>query len=274
MTAELDYFISRYQRHDRSSGARPPDLDDSLAELSRIHAGLGTRGRLPRSCRCLIQGYAAPRNARSLRSYLISRGVDPAEIIAVDLYDLPSTYARLGCELPPLRFEQADARNLQGVLDDHCIDLVVQDFLVNCMPPGDIAALFREVSRVLSADGLAFVSFTDDQCMADEDPASSSRCPLPEGLWNEVMAAGRESRCSGIVGRRFHDLQTGSWAFVTPPYGRLEFFSPLSHTLSEMDAAGLEVLARTVSCGEDDHRLRCVRHRCILRRAGSEDSPP
>jgi hypothetical protein len=272
VSAELEHFILRYQRRDEFGVSRPPDLSDSLAELSRIHAGLGKLGRLPSPCRCLIEGYAAPRNARSLREYLAANDVDPLEILAVDLYDLPAVYARLGYEIPPLRFVQADARNLGDVVDDHCVHLVVQDFLVNCMPPGEIPALFLEVSRVLAPDGLAFVSFTDDQCMMGFDPFFPVLCPVTEIFQFPIGTSGQDGWLSASVGRKFQDPETGSWVFVTPPYGRLEFFSRLSKTLSDISSSGLEILVRSVSYGQDDHGLCCTRHRCILRRADQQES--
>ena len=273
MSSELEHFISRYRRAGRPGGAQAPDLQASLGELSRIHAGLGAQGRLPSPCRCLIEGYAAPNNARCLREYLAAIGVGDVDILAVDLYDLPSVYARMGCGVPPMRFQVADARDLRGIVADHSVDLVVQDFLINCMPSGDVPAVLREVTRVLAPGGLAFVSFTDDQCMADVLAIDPEACGRPMDIRDRVLTPGGGVGWDLFQGRRFRDPGTGAWVFVTRPHGRLEFFSSLPQTLDALASAGLEVLGRSVSQGDDDHGLRCVRHRCILRHGVREGVP-
>ena len=166
-TQELEHFISRYLRSQPSDCARAPDLLDSLAAFAPLHAALGRHGDLPDPCHCLIEGYAAPGNAESLRHYLASTGLQQIEIHAVDLYDIAATYAKMGQAIPAMQYDVADARDLRGVVPDAFIDLVIQDFLVNCVQPRDMPAIFQEVRRVLSPARLAFISFSDDQCMQD-----------------------------------------------------------------------------------------------------------
>ena len=264
MKTELEHFISRYRRRDSTDSLKAPDLNDSLVEFAKIHSHLESKGRLPSPCRCLIEGYAAQGNAQSLRDYLVSRGVKTIDILAVDLYDLPSVYARMGYELPPLRFQIGDARDLRGIVMDASVDLVIQDFLVNCVHPGDVSAIFREMKRVLAPDGFAFVSFTDDACtrdVAEIEPAVSAGSV---NFHDQVPVLHDSDVWQQFQGRRFRVVETDGWGFVTRPYGRLEFFSPLESTLSTISIAGIEVLARSVNHGMDDHGLRCVRHRCIL----------
>lgn len=265
-THELEHFVSRYRRLQPGSGPRAQDLLDSLGEIAPLHERLGPRGQLPSACHCLIEGYAAPDNARHLRDYLVRRGQTDIDILAIDLYDLPALYARIGCAMPPMRYRLADARNLRGILGDASIDLVVQDFLVNCMQPADVPILLAEVRRVLSPDGLAFISFTDDTCMKDvpliEDKSHQPGLANPDALILPPPGTAAHRH----LGRRFPLPGSTSWGFVTRPHGRLEFFSPLAQTLLAMDHQGLELLARSVSNGLDDHGLHCLRHRCILRR--------
>jgi SAM-dependent methyltransferase len=267
MTTELVHFLSRYRRSGPTTEPHAPDLCDSLREFSRIHAELGALGRLSDRCRCLIQGYAAPDNARHLREYLTAVGVASVDILAVDLYDLPTIYAGMECEHPPMRFQLADARDLRSVVEDQSIDLVAQDFLVNCVHPFDVAAIFQETSRVLAPDGIAFVSFTDDQCMRNVEVIDPGMCDDLMDIRGHLLETEDPDASEQLLGRRFLIPGTGVWAFATLPHGRLEYFPSLNQTLSEIENAGLEVLAKSVSEGLDDHGLECVRHRCILRRS-------
>jgi SAM-dependent methyltransferase len=270
LSQELVHFISRYLRDQPHGTPRAPDLLDSLTMFAPMHGELGPDGRLPDPCRCLIEGYAAPNNALDLRNYLAAAGLSDVDILAIDLYDLTATYTRIGREIPAMRYRMADARNLRGVVMDASIDLVIQDFLVNCVHPSDVPTLFREARRVLSPAGLALISFTDDRCMEDVELVDADGDNQLADVQKSLVACHASDQRELILGQRVKIPGCGSWAFATRPHGRLEFFSPLAQTLAAIQCSGLEIVARSVSCGLDDHGLHCTRHRCILRRGVEE----
>jgi hypothetical protein len=122
---ELEDFLSRYRDRDRdhAAGARAPTLRDSLVSLQAAAGLPDALGRLPEHVQALIEGCAAPANAAALREFPAARGVPQVDIVAIDLYDLPTTYRRLGMTLPDMTFVQADACALAAVAADGAFDL-------------------------------------------------------------------------------------------------------------------------------------------------------
>ena len=273
---EFDEFLLRYDPARRPAGDRPPDLADSLAALARAPGLAAALAGLPIRARCLIEGYAGPANASALRDFLAARGHMVRSLTAVDLHDVPAAYARLGLPAPDLRFIRADACDLSPHLADASVDVLVQDFLLNCVPLARAPRLLAEAARVLEPGGVAILSFTDDtgarRCPRFTSDELASRWGLgwaPDAVHLRDLGAD-ESRLPALLAALAGGVITRppapGCAFVTAPHGRFEFFTPLEHTVGLLDAAGLEVRLMTTETGRDDQGLVCVRHRCLALR--------
>ena len=146
-----------------------PNVQRSLEHFARLPE-LGPRlQRLAGSPVALIQGYSDPGNADALGDFLARWIGCPPRMQAIDLYDLPAVYELLGFPPPAFEFRLADASDLQGHYADGSVDVLVQDFLLNCAPTALHAPILREVARILSNHGVALISFSD----------RSGVCPRP-----------------------------------------------------------------------------------------------
>jgi hypothetical protein len=110
-----------------------PNVRRSLEHFARLPELAGLLRRLPLSPAVLIQGYSDPGNAGALAGFLASHGID-RRLQAIDLYDLPAVYALLGFPAPAFEYRLADASDLRGHYADGSVDVLVQDFLLNCTP--------------------------------------------------------------------------------------------------------------------------------------------
>ena len=273
---ELDQFLARYGRGRRKGEARPPDLQDSLEALASEPGANKLFAGLPASVCCLIQGYAGPGNARALREFLSAAGVVSVDIVAVDTYDLPAAFARLGFVQPEMRFCRADACDLSQWAADGSFDLIVQDFLLNCLPPLRHADLLAEAARLLHPGGLAIISFTDDIGARALPPIHSERILASHGTeWNphatclsqlSAVPAIRSCLKKSLIGQVVEDSATGGLTLVTAPNGYFEYFIAATRTRAAIEAAGFKLLVEQITDGLDDHGLRCTRHRCIAHR--------
>ena len=271
--SELDQFLSRYRDSGRHARDRAPDLHDSLSVFAALPGVDEALRALPARCRVLIEGYAGPGNAAALRRFLSSAGVREADITAVDLFDLPATYARLGLPLPAMRFVQADACRLGAVAANNEFDVVAQDFLLNCLPPLHTDSLLAEAARVLSLAGRFILSFTDSSCLASRPILSPARLKAAWGVrWDPTATqlaqlapdpAHRDKLLRVLAGSVVLDPETGGYALITAPYGRFEFFVPAELTRCQLIDAGFRVLLSDQRRGRDDHGLDCQRHRWI-----------
>lgn len=271
---ELEQWLARYGRERRPREDRPPVLQDALRHLARLPRTRSALCGLPPSCRCLIEGHAAPDNAETLRDFLRGMGVDEAEIVAVELLDLPAVYRQLGWAWPRMQFRIADACQLQEVAGDRAFDVVVQESLLNCVPPVRSARLLAEAARVLAPRGRALVSFTDSSCLAPRPTMSPEEAARRLGTpWDPTArhlselvpdAASRRDLMEELAGSVILDRSRGHHTLVTAPFGRFEFFVPLSDTKRQLAEAGFEILVMADETGPDDHGLSCVRHRAIL----------
>jgi SAM-dependent methyltransferase len=129
-----------------------------------------------------------------------------------------------------MTFLQADARSLADVLADAGFDLLVQDFILNCAPPSDAAALFCEAARVLRPGGLALLSFTDNTGLRDRPILTAEEIAARWGLaWDPACGALSElpARLGDPVGITASNHRLSSEAKVIPteaviPMGTLE----------------------------------------------------
>ena len=272
-THEFDQFLTRYDPARRPAGDRPPDLADSLAALALAPGLDATLGLLPSRVRCLIEGYAGPENASALRAFLACRGAVVDTLTAADINDVPAAYARLGLPAPDLRFIQADACDLSAHLAPASIDLLVQDFLLNCLPPVNAPRLLAEAARLLRPGGLAIISFTDDTGARQRPHFTPGELSSRWGL--EWSPSATHLRDLNAPANRLPDLHAAlaggvlaappdpNLTFVTAPHGRFEFFAPAAHTRALLAAAGLDIRLTATETGRDDQGLVCMRHRCL-----------
>lgn len=272
---ELDHFLARYRTDSRPPFDRVPDLSDSLAVIASTPGAKEALGSPPESCRTLIEGYAGPSNADALRHFLGSAGITSTDVVAVDLFDLPTTYARLDLSLPRMHFIQADACQLGTVAGDGEFHIVVQDFLLNCLPPTRATTLLAEASRILARHGRLILSVTDSSGLVTRQAVSPARFKAQWGLdWNPHATQLRQIepdpiRCQAMVealaGSIILDPSNGHHSLITGPHGRFEFFVPWELTRHQLADAGFETLLTTHHRGYDDHGLDCLRHRLIAR---------
>ncbi len=250
-----------------------------LHSLNRFRQITGVRERfaaLPQDPLVLIQGYSTPGNAGALRQFLSDDAQLKARIETVDLYDLPHLYAVLDIEMPDMAYHIADAAHLENLYPDHSIDLVVQDFLLNCIPASRHEDLLREVSRMLKPDGLVIMSFTSSETLGREEAWSTERLQEEHHLdWDAEaydLSEMEKSNRSGtsleyLKGKLLFHKPTSEFIYVSNAGGRFEFFRERQETLALFARCGLEPVASDVTLGTDDHGLACTRYRCLLARA-------
>ena len=275
---ELDRYLARYGPELRGSRSRPPRLADVLTFLAALPETVAALSGIRYARRCLLEGYAAPDNAEALRGFLRWAGAGEVEIVAVDLFDLPAAYSRLGWALPAMEYRRADACRLAEVAEDGAFDVVVQESLLNCVPPVRSAELLGEAARVLSPRGRALISVTDCTAVAGRPELStdevSSRLGTPwdpscRHLSGLVSDPGRRAELlDELAGSVVVDRRRIRHTFITRPDGRFEFFVPFSTTERQLTEAGFELLVIARETGRDDNGLDCVRHRTIVRRRG------
>ncbi len=266
-------FVARYVRGSPWFDDLAPTLQSSLDIFARIE---GLRDRLQSlgpAPRCLIQGYTAPGNAAALRRFLGRAGISGCAITVVDKLDLRGIYNRLGIAMPEMVFLQADARSLADVLGDAVFDLLVQDFILNCAPPPDAAALLSEAARVLRPGGLALISFTDNTGLRDRpvltaeeigtrwrlawDPA----CGTMSGLQARPVPHQPAVARAGLIGRVVAGAGAGHCTYITAPDGRFEFFVPAEETFAALEAVGLQPILAAQGTVRDYNGLPCTRRR-------------
>ena len=253
-----------------------PNVRRSLDHFARLPE-LGPRlRRLPASPSVLIQGYSDPGNADALAQFLAGHAIAGPRLQAIDLYDLPAVYALLGFPAPAFAYRLADASNLQGVYADGSVDVLVQDFLLNCTPTALHEPILREAARILSAEGVALISFSDQAGVGPRpklDAAGFQRrtgVPWCAGAYNlaDMFPAGAlpAATLSELAGHVVFDTATGTSTLITAA-GRFEFFRDAEVMRRLFQEAGLVEIATDRSEGMDSHGLNCRRYRCLLAKA-------
>jgi len=155
--------------------------------------------------------------------------------------------------------------------------VVVQDFLLNCAPAALHVPILREVARILSATGVALISFSDRSGVSHcptMDAAEFQRRfgpPWQSDAYNlaDMFPAGSlPNEClNELKDRVVHDPATGTSTLAIAPTGRFEFFRDAAVMLGLFAETGLVCLATDRSEGTDSQGLRCTRHRCLLAKA-------
>lgn len=273
--------IGLYLAADNAQGSNP-SLSRSIAHLDRLGSTRDLLAALPRDASCLIEGYSAPSNSSALRRFLSRHGISRPTVHAVDLYDLPRAYRELHLEPPDMHFHMADAANLEGIFAAGAFDLVVQDFLLNCVPPHFHASLLAEAARVLTPRGMAIISFSDSHALAARASPDGRAAAHDQGLeWDDQayslgdlprLPGYSPSRSNGLLGQVLRHPTSNCLVHVTPPHGNFEFFPAETTVLEDFARAGLRLVERSNSIGVDSYGLDCRRHRCVLTAAANDES--
>ncbi len=250
-----------------------PNVRRSLDHFARLPE-LGPRlRRLLGSPSVLIQGYSDPGNANALAQFLAREITGHPRLQVIDLYDLPAVYALLGFPAPAFEYRLADASDLRGVHEDSSVDVLVQDFLLNCAPSALHGPILREVARILSAQGVALISFSDQAGVGPRPTMDAtefqrrSGVPWCPGAYNlaDMFPPGAfpPAMLGDVAGQVVLDPATGTSTLITA-VGRFEFFRDAEVILRLFQEAGLVNVATDRSEGVDSHGLNCRRYRCLL----------
>jgi len=224
---------------------------------------------------CLIQGYSTPGNAEALRQFVHGLNESFPRIETVDLYDLPHLYEVLDLKMPCMRYHIADAAHLDHLYDNGAVDLVVQDFLLNCIPASRHEPLLKEVSRILKPGGLGIISFTSNEALELSSAMSTAQLQTDHNLtWDsqayDLAGMGKVNASEGpldyLMGKLVYHEATSEFIYVAMVGGRFEFFRSKEEMFSLFEKCGLHLLSFDSSQGSDDHGLSCIRYRCILAR--------
>lgn len=136
---------------------------------------------------------AAPRVAAAIGFANVEFRCGQIQDLALDLERVEAWLAahpvRTREDLFALQAEEARLRREHPLIPDASVDVVVSNCVLNLVTPGDRAALFRELHRVVRDGGR--VAISDIVC--DEDPTPSMRAD--PALWSGcVSGAWREDR--------------------------------------------------------------------------------
>jgi hypothetical protein len=250
-----------------------PTLASSLAAFSEGPAFKAALSRFGREASCLVIGYSAPSNTQALRQVLRENSIMDPSILVVDRLPIPRIYAEMGIEMPDMDFLQLDACTAGDTLGGRRFDLIVQDFVLNCMPPAHAPAMLRSTRALLEPKGLALISLS-----TDAQPTGSPAQPIAQTLshwadrwtnsvWSISDMAHSEEEYSQmtaqLAGRTMVDEATGHLVQVTSPACQFEFFAPGKEMDHLFEQSGLAITRAHVSQAVDYSGLMCTRHRLI-----------
>lgn len=271
--SEIMQMVLSYAVPGKRSGT--PTLSHSLMRVRRMREIKKHLAGLAQEPLCLIQGYSAPGNASALRQFLYKINKSLPRIETVDLYDLPQLYEVLGFETPRMRYHIADAAHLDHLYKDGTVDMVVQDFLLNCIPASRHEALLKEARRILKVGGRGIISFTSSEALDLSSAVSTARLQADYHFqWNsEAYDLAEMERINpsaasldSLQGQLVYHPATSEFIYVATTGGRFEFFRSKEQMFSLFEKCGLRLLSFDRSKGSDDHGLSCIRYRCILTR--------
>ena len=270
-------FVGRYVSSSQHYRPEAPTMAKSLAVFGESAEFQSFVASQCASVDCLFQGYTSPKNGDALRHVLLGQGIERAHIVAVDRIQLPLVYEQLGVAMPDIEFVHADACDLGDQFGDRKFDIIVQDFVLNCIAPTAAPALLSEAKRHLKPGGICLISFsTGAHAPAAKTKSLASvledwpqvQCSLAASL-QEMARTDAELKDMErhLLGQSIFDDQTGHLTHVTDPSGQLEFFIPKPDMIGLFEAAGFEVSIADVRSATDYNGLECTRYRVIASHA-------
>ncbi len=270
----MQQTVARYVPGSRHFQSAAPTLASSLAVFSESGGFASALAGLPADAACLMMGCCAPANVEALRAVLARHGVTDPSILIIDRLPIPDIYADLGLTMPGADFLQIDACAPGDSLAGRSFDLIVQDFVLNCMPPAQWPALLRSTRALLAQDGLALISLSTD-ARPTGAPAQPLRQALPDWpddetrpVWSIADLAGDDADharlAADLTGKALIDERTGHIVQVTAPAGFFEFFALGAEVDDLFRQAGLTVTSAHRSVAVDYSGLACTRQRLIV----------
>jgi hypothetical protein len=187
----------------------------------------------------------------------------------------------LDLEMPPMTYHIADAAHLESLYGDGAIDLVVQDFLLNCIPAARHEPLLKEVGRVLKPGGIGIISFTSSESLNLYSAISTAQLRKDRNVaWNTQAydldemekTSNAGASLAYLTGKLIYNPDTSEFIYVAAAGGRFEFFRSKDEMFALFEKNGLHRLSFDVSQGTDDHGLSCTRYRCVLVRQSPAQS--
>ncbi|PIL21992.1 hypothetical protein P775_01460 [Puniceibacterium antarcticum] len=269
------HLVGRYLETSPDFCPDAPTLASSLSVFATSDHFVASLATFGSNLECLFQGYTTPTNADDLRKALLGRGIDNVQIFAIDQIPLPTIYQELGVDMPEIEFIQADACAIGDRLAGRKFDLIVQDFVLNCMPPVYIPALLQEARRHIKQQGICLISFSAGaskllQCSAI---SATSQTDWPQELTATTRSladlARSDAEFSDLaerwLGQTISNSKTGEVIQITSPSGQFEFFLSEAEVMCMIEAAGFEVFVANVSSAVDYSGLACSRYRVIAK---------
>lgn len=270
----VEQFLAQYHQSALDVSRVHPDLEFSLHQLRAepgISACLGSLGRSPA---CLIEGYSSPRNGGAVLRFLHDHGVNSPTVEAFDLLDVQTEHSNAGWSEPSITVHVADACNLVDQFPTASQDMALQDFLLNCAPPGDHPQILNEAARVLRPGGFLIVSFTDWSCLADRPTRTVIALEQEFSLSWSDHAYNLHDLAGDCVAELLPHLAqsavvhpSGEWlTWICAGTGHFEYYCSRERTLALLAAAGFSLVVHRTSLGIDGNGLECVRHHCVCER--------
>ena len=198
-------FLREYVREGREEGTSTPDLTFSLDHFREIENMEEQLNGIRERPLCVIEGCTSPTNGLGLKQFLESYSIDNPEIHAIDLIDVETIFTQHGITMPNLVFHVADARDLSSLYDTGSVDIVAQDFLLNCAPYTTHLPIMREAHRIMNLDSVGFICFTDHQGPANNELISYSEIQEKYGvLFNDEAFSLRDLVSQSERGEYLH----------------------------------------------------------------------
>lgn len=278
-----ELFISEYIRPDRKEEISTPDLSFSLSHVEKIEGIQKILDQLEVNPLCLIEGCTAPTNGIALKRFLTERGVKDPRIDAIDLMDVNALFRPHGMEIYETNFKVADARDLGGLYSTGSVDVVTQDFLLNCAPHSTYEPITREAARIMNPKGLGIVCFTDNQCISGCETLDENELKRLYGITIPSTAyCLRDAVRTLELSRRDEDQMVteltrelagkvlvnsrDEYTLITTAGGNFEFFQPYNNFERLVEDVGLRIVGVNVSSGTDRNNITCVRYRTVLQK--------
>lgn len=278
-----ELFISEYIRPGREEETSTPDLSFSLSHIAKISGIQELLNQLDSNPLCLIEGCTAPTNGIALKRFLEERRVRDPRIDAIDLMDVNALFRPYGMEIYETNFRVADARDLRELYSTGSVDVVAQDFLLNCAPHPSYDPILREAARIMNPNGLAIVCFTDNQCVLGCETIEPDQLRRRYGI-----NVPRDAYClrdavrtlrlpqedeDTLVKELTQELKgkvvvngMDEYTLITNAGGNFEFFEPYENFQRRVEDAGMRIYGVNVSSGIDRNGITCVRYRTVLQR--------